>query len=188
MKLNVSEAFVIQWLRECTIGLNTSTRHCTFRLGIAVCELLSKTNTGHYFTWKQPPLFIPLSCWLSFKKLFQVKYFYIAFMNRPKIFETWNAAGSQLDMQAFTPLCPLSAQAGTGEGEQAGLEFWDGIQKLCHSEATGVRGDEKRPARVHTVAWFDGSRRGGSEVMGEGGGSRERRRGILPVTWAIGSR
>ncbi len=31
--------------------------------------------------------------------------------------------GSQLDMQAFTPLFPLSAQAGTGEGEQAGLEF-----------------------------------------------------------------
>ncbi len=55
-------------------------------------------------------------------------------------------------MQAFTPLFPLSAQAGTGEGEQAGLEFWDGIQKWCYSEGTGVRGDDKRPARVHTVA------------------------------------
>ncbi len=46
-------------------------------------------------------------------------------------------------MQAFTPHSPLSAQAGTGEGEQAGLEFWDGNQKWCHSEGRGVRGDEK---------------------------------------------
>lgn len=102
-----------------------------------------------------------------------------------------NATGSHLDiMQAFTPFSPVSAQAGTREGEQAGLEFWDGNQKLeewCQSEGTGGRRWwEKASFRVHTVAWFDGRRRGGSEVMGEG--SRERRRGILPVTWAMGSR
>lgn len=94
-------------------------------------------------------------------------------MNRPKIFENWNAAGSHLDMQAFTPHSPLSAQAGTGEGEQAGLEFWDGNQKWCHSEGTGgKRGWEKASSGSYRCLIRWQQERG---QRGHGGGRRQQR-------------